>query len=83
MGPIGVKAHLAPFMPSHPVIPTGAAPSCWNSQQIFITTMSWMYTGGAERSRPQGLLLTGNGCRPELLLSRTWIQLKNSRFWHL
>jgi glycine dehydrogenase len=27
MGPIGVKAHLAPFMPSHPVIPTGALPS--------------------------------------------------------
>eukprot|EP00798_Chlamydomonas_sp_ICE-L_P019990 gene19990-26705_t len=26
MGPIGVKAHLAPFMPSHPVIPTGALP---------------------------------------------------------
>ncbi len=24
MGPIGVKAHLAPFLPSHPVIPTGA-----------------------------------------------------------
>jgi len=26
MGPIGIKAHLAPFMPSHPVIPTGALP---------------------------------------------------------
>eukprot|EP00879_Flechtneria_rotunda_P015478 GHRR01016186.1.p1 GENE.GHRR01016186.1~~GHRR01016186.1.p1 ORF type:complete len:867 (+),score=288.87 GHRR01016186.1:388-2601(+) len=26
MGPIGVKAHLAPFMPSHPVIPTGSLP---------------------------------------------------------
>ena len=26
MGPIGVKAHLAPFLPSHPVIPTGALP---------------------------------------------------------
>jgi len=24
MGPIGVKAHLAPYLPSHPVIPTGA-----------------------------------------------------------
>ena len=23
MGPIGVKAHLAPFLPSHPVVPTG------------------------------------------------------------
>lgn len=27
MGPIGVKAHLAPFLPSHPVIPTGAFPA--------------------------------------------------------
>lgn len=26
MGPIGVKAHLAPFLPSHPIIPTGALP---------------------------------------------------------
>jgi glycine dehydrogenase len=26
MGPIGVKAHLAPFLPTHPVIPTGAYP---------------------------------------------------------
>merc|ERR1712176_1285526 len=27
MGPIGVKKHLAPFLPSHPVIPTGAIPA--------------------------------------------------------
>mmetsp|Transcript_12351 Transcript_12351/g.34364 ORF Transcript_12351/g.34364 Transcript_12351/m.34364 type:complete len:810 (-) Transcript_12351:60-2489(-) len=27
MGPIGVKAHLAPFLPSHPVVPTGAMPA--------------------------------------------------------
>lgn len=27
MGPIGVKAHLAPFLPSHPVIATGALPN--------------------------------------------------------
>ncbi|XP_010417387.1 PREDICTED: glycine dehydrogenase (decarboxylating) 2, mitochondrial-like [Camelina sativa] len=26
MGPIGVKQHLAPFLPSHPVIPTGGIP---------------------------------------------------------
>ncbi|CAM0882367.1 unnamed protein product [Alopecurus aequalis] len=26
MGPIGVKQHLAPFLPSHPVIPTGGFP---------------------------------------------------------
>lgn len=27
MGPIGVKAHLAPFLPTHPVVPTGALPN--------------------------------------------------------
>jgi glycine dehydrogenase len=26
MGPIGVKKHLAPFLPTHPVVPTGAMP---------------------------------------------------------
>jgi glycine dehydrogenase len=26
MGPIGVKAHLAPFLPTHPIVPTGAYP---------------------------------------------------------
>jgi glycine dehydrogenase len=27
MGPIGIKKHLAPFMPTHPVIKTGALPA--------------------------------------------------------
>ena len=34
MGPIGVKAHLAPFLPTHPVVPTGGLPAfqvCRNS----------------------------------------------------
>jgi hypothetical protein len=26
MGPIGVKKHLAPFLPSHPIVPTGGMP---------------------------------------------------------
>ena len=48
MGPIGVAAHLAPFLPSHSVIPTGgkqaigevsAAP--WGSASIL--PISWMY----------------------------------------
>jgi glycine dehydrogenase len=37
MGPIGVKAHLAPFMPSHPVIPTGALPAFESDDKTFGT----------------------------------------------
>jgi glycine dehydrogenase len=48
MGPIGVKAHLAPFLPGHPIIQTGgsqaigpvsAAP--WGSSSIL--PISWAY----------------------------------------
>ena len=48
MGPIAVAAHLAPFLPGHPIIPTGgvraigpvsAAP--WGSANILI--ISWAY----------------------------------------
>jgi len=50
MGPIGVAAHLAPFLPGHPVIETGgsqaigpvsAAP--WGSPAIL--PISWIYIG--------------------------------------
>ncbi|MCX6956682.1 MAG: aminomethyl-transferring glycine dehydrogenase [Verrucomicrobia bacterium] len=56
MGPIGVAAHLAPFLPSHPVAPVafGAASSTSASQHIgavsaapygsaSILVISWMY----------------------------------------
>ncbi len=50
MGPIGVAAHLAPFLPGHPVVETGgeqaigpisAAP--WGSPAIL--PISWVYIG--------------------------------------
>ncbi|KAL5071675.1 hypothetical protein RYX36_022562 [Vicia faba] len=34
MGPIGVKKHLAPFLPSHPVVPTGGIPAPENPQPL-------------------------------------------------
>mmetsp|Transcript_32983 Transcript_32983/g.72931 ORF Transcript_32983/g.72931 Transcript_32983/m.72931 type:complete len:1042 (+) Transcript_32983:156-3281(+) len=37
MGPIGVKAHLAPYLPSHPVVPTGALPHKPDNAQPFGT----------------------------------------------
>jgi len=48
MGPIGVAAHLAPHLPSHPVIPTGGEAPCgtisaapWGSPSIL--PISWAY----------------------------------------
>lgn len=35
MGPIGVKAHLAPFLPTHPVVPTGAYPNFTSDDKSF------------------------------------------------
>jgi glycine cleavage system protein P-like pyridoxal-binding family len=37
MGPIGIKAHLAPFMPTHPVIATGALPDTPKDAKPFGT----------------------------------------------
>jgi glycine dehydrogenase len=48
MGPIGVAAHLAPFLPDHPVVPLGHAESegtvsaaPWGSPSIL--PISWIY----------------------------------------
>jgi glycine dehydrogenase len=48
MGPIGVAAHLAPYLPDHPVIPLGIPKSCgtisaapWGSPSIL--PISWAY----------------------------------------
>jgi glycine dehydrogenase len=48
MGPIGVAAHLAPYLPDHPVVPLGRPKSCgvisaapWGSPSIL--PISWAY----------------------------------------
>ncbi|KAJ3364898.1 hypothetical protein HDU91_002385 [Kappamyces sp. JEL0680] len=48
MGPIGVKSHLGPFLPGHPVTPTGGdqpigpvAAAAWGSASIL--PISWAY----------------------------------------
>ncbi|MFM6956188.1 MAG: aminomethyl-transferring glycine dehydrogenase, partial [Ignavibacteria bacterium] len=48
MGPIGVKAHLAPFLPGHPIVKTGGEQSIqavsaapWGSASILL--ISWTY----------------------------------------
>jgi len=55
MGPIGVASHLAPYLPGHPVIPTGgkqaihalsAAP--WGSASILLISYAYMKMLGRE-----------------------------------
>jgi glycine dehydrogenase len=48
MGPIGVKSHLGPFLPTHPITPTGGdqaigpvSAAGWGSASIL--TISWAY----------------------------------------
>ncbi|KAJ0031860.1 hypothetical protein Pint_12954 [Pistacia integerrima] len=42
MGPIGVKKHLAPFLPSHPVVPTGGIPAPEKTQPLgAISAAPW------------------------------------------
>lgn len=43
MGPIGVKAHLAPFLPSHPVSPTHGYPKPAGELQPFGTMAAAPY----------------------------------------
>jgi glycine dehydrogenase len=55
MGPIGVAAHLAPFLPSHPVIKTGGehaihalAAAPWSSASILLISYGYMKMLGGE-----------------------------------
>jgi glycine dehydrogenase len=55
MGPIGVAAHLAPFLPDHPVIPLGIEQACgtvsaapWGSPSILPISWSYITMMGAE-----------------------------------
>src|SRR5262249_48132151 len=49
MGPIGVAAHLAPFLPGHPIVPTGGvrashavAAAPWGSASILLISYAYM-----------------------------------------
>ncbi|MDG2617233.1 aminomethyl-transferring glycine dehydrogenase [Thermoleptolyngbya sichuanensis XZ-Cy5] len=66
MGPIGVAAHLVPFLPSHPVVPMGGSSSVgsvsaapWGSSSIL--PISWVYirlmgTAGLTRATQVAIL---------------------------
>jgi glycine dehydrogenase len=65
MGPICVAPHLAPFLPGHPVVPTGGAEAIgpvsaapWGSASIL--PISWVYIalmGGAGLTRATGMAI--------------------------
>jgi glycine dehydrogenase len=55
MGPIGVAAHLAPFLPSHPVVDTGGADGIhaisaapWGSASILLISYGYIRMLGAD-----------------------------------
>jgi glycine dehydrogenase len=55
MGPIGVAAHLAPFLPGHPIIKTGGtqaihalAAAPWSSASILLISYAYIKMLGAE-----------------------------------
>jgi glycine dehydrogenase len=55
MGPIGVAAHLAPFLPSHPIIKTGGAQAIhalaaapWSSASILLISYAYIKMLGGE-----------------------------------
>ncbi len=69
MGPIGVAAHLAPFLPDHPVVPLGVDAPCgtvsaapWGSPSIL--PISWAYIrlmgGDGLRRATQAAILNAN-----------------------
>ncbi|KAH7730189.1 glycine dehydrogenase [Aphelenchoides avenae] len=68
MGPIGVKSHLAPFLPGHPIVPlnsyaegaVSAAP--WGSSSILTITWAYIRLMGASglRTASQMSILNAN-----------------------
>jgi glycine dehydrogenase len=55
MGPIAVAAHLAPFLPGHPVVPTGGAHAIhavsgapWGSSSILLISYAYIRMLGAD-----------------------------------
>ncbi|HEY6196866.1 MAG TPA: aminomethyl-transferring glycine dehydrogenase [Candidatus Eisenbacteria bacterium] len=58
MGPIGVAKHLAPFLPGHPVVPTGGAQAIgavsaapWGSASILPISMMYILMMGGDGLR--------------------------------
>ncbi|MBI4265054.1 MAG: aminomethyl-transferring glycine dehydrogenase [Acidobacteria bacterium] len=55
MGPVGVAAHLMPYLPGHPVVPTGGARAIhsvsaapWGSASILLISYAYIRMLGAE-----------------------------------
>jgi len=75
MGPIGVKSHLAPFLPSHPVIPTGGekaigpvAAAPFSSASILPISYAYikMMGGAGLKKATQTAILNANYMRKRL-----------------
>jgi glycine dehydrogenase len=75
MGPIGVAAHLAPFLPGHPLVPTGGeraisavAAAPWGSPSILLISYGYIAMLGADglRAATEYALLNANYVKARL-----------------
>ncbi len=75
MGPIGVAAHLVPFLPGHPVVKTGGAQAIspvsaapWGSASIVLISYGYIRMLGAEglRQATEGAILNANYLKARL-----------------
>jgi glycine cleavage system protein P-like pyridoxal-binding family len=46
MGPIGVQAHLAPFVANHPVVPIDGPPAKWRHQRSALGQRAFCRSAG-------------------------------------
>src|SRR5205823_10022860 len=68
VGPIGVRAHLAPYLPNHPLVPdagpaTGVGPvsaAPWGSASILPISWAYIRMMGAEGLRRATLVAVAN-----------------------
>ena len=75
MGPIGVAAHLVPFLPGHPVVKTGGAEAIspvsaapWGSASILLISYGYVRMLGAEgmRASTEAAILNANYLKAKL-----------------
>jgi len=87
MGPIGVKKHLAPFLPSHPVIPTGGkqpfgtvAAAPFGSAAILPISFSYIALMGSKVCASGSMLIAATQCYLQGLENASKFAILNANY---